>query len=55
MGNKVATEWRGFDDKILSMYGLWIEKNEGSNFWMGILNELKNRGVHDCLVAAVDG
>ena len=35
--------------------GLWIERNEGSKFWMGILNELKNRGVADMLIAAVDG
>src|SRR5215469_6563679 len=35
--------------------GLWIEQNEGSKFWMGIMNELKNRGVNDILVAAVDG
>jgi transposase-like protein len=35
--------------------GMWLERNEGSKFWMGILNELKNRGVHDILIAAVDG
>ena len=35
--------------------GMWIEQNEGSKFWMGILNELKNRGVQDILIAAVDG
>ena len=35
--------------------GLWIEQNEGSKFWMGIMNELKNRGVNDILIAAVDG
>ena len=35
--------------------GMWIEQNEGSKFWMGILNELKNRGVEDLLIAAVDG
>ena len=35
--------------------GLWIEQNEGAKFWMGILNELKNRGVKDVLIAAVDG
>jgi transposase-like protein len=35
--------------------GMWIEQNEGSKFWMGILNELKNRGVVDTLIAAVDG
>jgi transposase-like protein len=37
------------------LLGMWIEKNEGSKFWMGILNELKNRGVKDTLIAAVDG
>jgi transposase-like protein len=35
--------------------GLWIERNEGAKFWMRILAELKNRGVQDCLIAAVDG
>ena len=35
--------------------GLWIEQNEGAKFWMGIMNELKNRGVKDILIAAVDG
>jgi transposase-like protein len=37
------------------LLGMWIEQNEGSKFWMGILNELKNRGVQDILIAAVDG
>jgi transposase-like protein len=35
--------------------GMWIEKNEGAKFWLGILNELKTRGVNDFLIAAVDG
>jgi len=35
--------------------GMWIEQNESSKFWMGILNELKNRGLQDILIAAVDG
>jgi len=37
------------------LLGMWIERNEGSKFWTGILNELKNRGVQDALIAAVDG
>jgi transposase-like protein len=37
------------------LLGMWIERNEGSKFWMGILNELKHRGVQDILIAAVDG
>jgi putative transposase len=35
--------------------GLWIDQSEGSKFWLGILNELHNRGVQDILIAAVDG
>ena len=35
--------------------GLWIGENEGAKFWLGVLTELKNRGVEDILVAAVDG
>ncbi len=35
--------------------GLWIEKNEGAKFWLGVVNELKNRGVEDIFVACVDG
>lgn len=37
------------------LLGMWIERNEGSKFWLGILNELKNRGIQDILIAAVDG
>jgi transposase-like protein len=37
------------------LLGLWIEQNEGAKFWMGIMNELKTRGVQDILIAAVDG
>jgi transposase-like protein len=37
------------------LLGLWIEQTEGAKFWMSIMNELKNRGVKDILLAAVDG
>jgi len=37
------------------LLGLWIDQSEGAKFWLGILTELKNRGVKDILVAAVDG
>ena len=37
------------------LLGLWIGEAEGSKFWLGILNELQNRGVQDILIAAVDG
>ncbi len=35
--------------------GIWIGENESSKFWLGILNELKNRGVADILIFCVDG
>jgi putative transposase len=37
------------------LLGLWIAGTEGAKFWMGILNELKNRGVRDMLICCVDG
>ncbi|MFC0397636.1 IS256 family transposase, partial [Paraburkholderia rhizosphaerae] len=35
--------------------GLWIEQTEGAKFWLKVFNELKNRGLHDILIAVVDG
>jgi transposase-like protein len=35
--------------------GLWIVETEGAKFWMGVLTELKNRGVQDILIACMDG
>ena len=37
------------------MLGLWTSANEGAKFWLGVLTELKNRGVRDVLIACVDG
>jgi transposase-like protein len=33
--------------------GLWIAENEGAKFRMGVLTELKNRGVQDILIACL--
>ena len=35
--------------------GLWVEQNEGAKFWLRVMNELKNRGVEDIMLAVVDG
>jgi len=35
--------------------GILIGENETSRFWLGVLNELKNRGVEDVLTFSVDG
>ena len=32
--------------------GLWIAENEGAKFWLSVMNEMKNRGVQDILIAA---
>jgi transposase-like protein len=37
------------------LLGMWIEQNEGAKFWLGVLNELKNRRIEDRLIAAADG
>ncbi|RTR09075.1 IS256 family transposase, partial [Azospirillum griseum] len=42
-------------DGAKEVLGLWIEQNEGARFWLRVLNELKNRGVEDILLAVVDG
>ena len=42
-------------DGTKEVLGLWIEQNEGAKFWLRVLNELKNRGTEDILVAVVDG
>jgi putative transposase len=35
--------------------GFWIEKTEGSKFWLQVMTELKNRGVRDIFIACIDG
>lgn len=35
--------------------GIWIENTEGAKFWLKVMNELRNRGLQDILIAVVDG
>lgn len=42
-------------DGLKEVLGLWVEQNEGAKFWMKVMNELRNRGVEDILIAVVDG
>ena len=37
------------------LLGMWLSENEGAKFWLGILTELKTRGLEDILIACVDG
>jgi putative transposase len=42
-------------DGTKEILGLWLEQSEGAKFWLRVMNELKNRGVEDVLIAVVDG
>lgn len=42
-------------DGTRDVLGLWVAASEGSKFWLSILTELKNRGVHDILFICADG
>ncbi len=35
--------------------GFYIAESEGAHFWLGVLNDLKARGVEDILIACIDG
>lgn len=37
------------------LLGMYISKSEEANFWLGVLTDLRNRGVQDILIACVDG
>jgi putative transposase len=40
---------------LKEVLGLWSSENEGAKFWLGIITELKARGVKDIFLACVDG
>lgn len=42
-------------DGAKEILGIWIEQTEGAKFWLRVMNELKNRGVADILIAVVEG
>ena len=35
--------------------GIWTSSNEGAKFWLGVLTDLRNRGVKDIYLVCVDG
>ncbi|MDI3548100.1 MAG: putative transposase [Halanaerobiales bacterium] len=34
--------------------GIWVGESESASFWLGVCNDLKNRGVEDILIAYKD-
>ncbi len=42
-------------DGTKDVLGMWLAATEGAKFWLAILSELRQRGVHDILVICADG
>jgi putative transposase len=40
---------------LKDVLGFWADSSEGAKFWLSVVNDLKNRGVRDILIACVDG
>lgn len=36
------------------LLGMYVSQSEGANFWLSVLTDLQNRGVHDILIACID-
>lgn len=54
--NKAAYVVLGVNaDGYKDILGIWVGGNESSKFWLGVLNELKSRGVKNVDLFCVDG
>lgn len=42
-------------DDTKEVMAIWIGGNESVKYWIGVLNEIRNRGTEDILIASVDG
>jgi transposase-like protein len=49
--NVLGVSQQGYKDIL----GFYVAESEGANFWLAVLNDLKQRGVEDILIACVDG
>jgi putative transposase len=36
------------------LIGMYVSENEGANFWLSVLTDLKSRGMKDVLIACID-
>ena len=54
--NKAAYSVLGINLKgEKDILGIWVGESESSTFWLGVCNDLQNRGVKDILIACKDG
>ena len=47
----IGINMEGFKEVL----GIWIGENESSKYWLKVINDIRNRGVKDILIASVDG
>jgi putative transposase len=40
---------------VKELLGIWIAQTEGAKFWLNVVTELRNRGIHDIFIDCVDG
>ena len=43
------------EDGVKDVLGLWSSANEGAKFWLGVMTELRNRGLRDVYIVCTDG
>src|SRR5690554_314891 len=41
-------------DGLKEVMGLWLGRKESDSFWLGVLTEMKSRGVQDIMITATD-
>ncbi len=47
----MGIKWEKGKKEIL---GIWIGEAESSKFWMGVLNDIRSRGVKTILISCID-
>ena len=54
--NKAAHLVIGVDvEGYKQVLGIWLQQTEGAKFWLGVLTELRTRGLRDALIVCCDG
>ena len=43
------------NEGMKEVLGLWVGASESAKYWMGVLNDLKSRGIKDVSLFCVDG
>ena len=54
MGDRNASQVDIKQNGLKEVLGMWVGKSESSSFWMGVLTDLKARGVQDILITCTD-